>query len=344
MTADPALERLPAEILDPYDGFAARLREVPYSWEAEGLSVSGNFYYLPFGGDGNVTVADFVTFIYHKIIYFCVPRSECVAALDLSFKKKDMRYVMDLHDKAKALFVRAKNSRKTSGEPGELVLFTLNERVLSAPQIACKMSLKTSTKMHVHGSDSIHATVSKSGDGIVIIWGESKLHKDLSSALDDICESLGNFIKIENGENQRQRDIEIIKQFPNVLDEKLKELIIDSMDPYSDASNKRQEVYSCLVAYSEPRLPALAKDAKIDREQAFQEFYTKRIETACALFANKIKAGGLSSLVIHFFLIPFPDVMDFRKDFFTKLGVNIDDFDTNAASKVNVSPNGSASS
>lgn len=61
------------------------------------------------------------------------------------------------------------------GEPGELIAFVILEAFFQAPQIACKMYLKTNENMPVHGS--VHIKFDESKDSIEILWGESKLYQ-----------------------------------------------------------------------------------------------------------------------------------------------------------------------
>ena len=180
------LDNLLNDIKGNYDGFSARLREVRYDWVEDGLSVSGKFLYLAFR-DGHPTVDEFAKFIYDKIIPFWVSRKERRKKGEKYRETSDERHFQDLRDKASNLFIKAHNSRKTGGEPGELILFILLEAILKAPQIACKMYLKTSERMPVHGSDSIHVTSGTQEGSICLIWGESKLYQQLPSALDDVC-------------------------------------------------------------------------------------------------------------------------------------------------------------
>jgi hypothetical protein len=227
----------------------------------------------------------------------------------------------ELMDKAKNLFINVKQSRKTSGEPGELILFMLLEECLKAPQLTCKMSLKTSEQMPVHGSDAIHIMRGSQEGSICLIWGESKIYQQLSTALDEVCNSVSGFLDEKEGRNARDRDIDIIKEHMDVEDPVLRRALLDYFDPYSEAGNNLEEAYACFVGFDYSSVyRQLASMAPNKREEFFKEEYLKRIKTACQLFGEKLKYRGLSHLRIYYFLIPFPSVEDFRTKFFHHLG------------------------
>jgi hypothetical protein len=182
-------------------------------------------------------------------VYFCLPRKERQRQLDKFAEKNDLRHLQDMFDKAKRLLIQAKEQKKTLGEPGELILFILLETMLKAPQIACKMYLKTSEEMPVHGSDGIHLAFDEPTKTLTLYWGESKIYSDLSKALDEVCSSITAFTTQKNGKAPRYRDIDILKDHMDVQDEATREAILEYFDPYSEKHNKLREVYACFVGF-----------------------------------------------------------------------------------------------
>jgi hypothetical protein len=317
-------EQLLNSIKGNYDGFNARFQEVTYNWVEKDITVSGNFFYPSFLINGQPSIPEMVDYLYHRIIPFCIPEIERQKA-DIKYNEtKDYRYSMELCDQAKNLFVQARKSQKTSGEPAELLLFILLEAVLKAPQIACKMYLKTNRNVPVHGTDSIHARIGTLGNNLLIIWGESKMYQELDAALDKICESLLSFITKTQGHAPRDRDIEIMKSNLNITDPKLQKAILDHFDPYSEKSNKREEMFACLVLYDGPIYKNVSGKTIDELENNFKAQYGQTIEEACKLFGTKLRDSDLCHCRIHFFLIPVPQVAEVRKIFFERLGVNDD--------------------
>lgn len=119
-------EELKKALEFPHDGIDARLRTLSYNWIEKGLTVSGNFHYLAFR-DGQPSVDEFAKFIYDRIVYFCLPRRERQRQLNKFEEKKDLRHLQDMFDKAKRLLIKAKEQKKTLGEPGELILFVFSK-------------------------------------------------------------------------------------------------------------------------------------------------------------------------------------------------------------------------
>lgn len=303
-----------------YTGFNARFKELKYNWCIKDIDVEGNFYYLTFK-DGKVSLDDFIDFIYYKVINFCVPAKERNRLRKLYLETNDDRYIFELTDRARNLFVKSIQQQTTTGEPGELILFILLEAVLNAPQLACKMHLKTNVNMPVHGSDGIHVSYNDTNGELTLYWGESKLYQKLPNALDQVCESIGSFVNEDGGVKPRDRDIQIIKDHIAIDNEKAKDEILKYFDPYEEQSNSINERFACFVGFDFNKLSSAGKMDKKDIEKYFEAEYLKRIETACKLFEEKIRKNNIHKLKYTFFLIPFEDVEEVRTKFLRKLGV-----------------------
>ena len=313
-------DSLSTAIKGTYEGFQTRLIEVPYEWKCDKTNVSGKFFYLSFR-DGTPSVSEFAEYVYHRIIPYCLPRAIRAEKDEKYSQTHDVRFIHELTDQARNLFISAKKSQKTSGEPGEVILFMLLEAIIRAPQIACKMFLKTSENMPVHGSDSIHLTMGDTKGSVRLIWGESKLYGELSDALDAVCGSLRDFLDDKSGRSSRDRDIDIIRDYMDVS-EQLKPLLLKYFDPYEPQSNLREEAFACLVGFDYTTYQKLEGSSAEEKESHFQREYSARIHSACELFCEKLKKTGLDKLRIYFFLIPFPDLLDFRSQFFQRLGIS----------------------
>lgn len=328
----PAPPELLEAVKGVYEGIDTRIREVPYEWNENDLTVSGKFFYLSFR-DGAPTIDEFVEYIYWKVIPFCIPRAERRKKMDKLMATQDERYMHELTDQARNLFIKAREKAKakaaeegrdaasTTGEPGELILFILLEGILKAPQLACKMYLKTSEDMPVHGSDSVHLSKGSTADSVRIIWGESKLYQQLSSALDEICKSISGFLSDAEGRTNRDRDIDILKDHMDVEDPEFRNALLKYFDPYEDEGNLREESFACFVGFDYSAFSTLSATTRQERESVFLEKYRERIASACTLFGTKLRASNLSHLRIDFFLLPFPDVDTLRAKFLTRLGV-----------------------
>ncbi len=284
------------------------------------IKVDGTFLYFTFK-DRKPSIELFVDFLYPKLVEFCIPRDKREKLIQKYHDTKDIRYMTELIDSARNLFIKANKTLKRAGEPGELILFMILECFLKAPQIASKMYLKTSEAMPVHGTDGIHIRYSKSKDKLYLYWGESKLYQQLSTSLDEICDSISGFNKFKDGRTPRQRDIDILKSHPSLNSQEEKDELLDYFDPYTKESNKLEERYCCLSGFDFSfynNLDGLTDD---ELEGKFIEAYSERIRTAYNLFSDKVKSANLQNFHFHLVLLPFENVAEFRQLFFKKLGI-----------------------
>ncbi len=309
-----------------YSGIEHRVCEIKDKFDFDpSLRVSGRFFYLTFR-DKTPTEKEFAKYIYDKIIRYCIPRSKIQVAKQKYDETGDERFLTDLHDEAKNLFVKSVKDRGAQlGEPGELIAFIILEAFFKAPQIACKMFLKTSEKMPVHGSDSVHIRMSDDGKKLELFWGEAKLYSELSTALDNALNSISDFI---NGKKDsadprvpRDRDIDIIKNHPNVESEEMKSALIKYFDPYESESNYWKEIYTCMVGFDFALYSQLKDLPEKDVADYFRNNYIERIKSACKLFEKKIKSFNLKELEFAFVLLPFKSLENFRDEFYKLLGI-----------------------
>lgn len=301
-------------------GFTTRLVELDIDWKPALPRISGRFYYLSFK-DGIATAEDFIKFLRRQVVPFCIPRSERerVERRIRADYKSNIHLYEELHEKAAKLFVRAKKSKKTSGEPGELVLYLLLEHALKAPQIVSKMYLKTSQNMPVHGTDGIHLGYDQATDVLSVYWGESKMYNSLSDALTSALESVAVFT---NEGSMREREIEVLLDHGDVgkLAQDFKEKVICFFDPYNEKSLKTREVHGCFLGFDYSVYNKLSSMPPDEVESFFRGRYENRIQTACELIEKRIGDRGLADVNFTFFLLPFKSVQEFREQFLGALG------------------------
>ncbi len=305
-----------------YEGIEHRICEISTKLTRNPeVNLKGKFFYLTFRNN-KITEKEFAKFIYDKIIRYCIPRKKFSEAIKNLEKTDDERFVMDIHDQARNLFIHSVNEKGAQlGEPGELIAFIILEYFFNAPQIACKMFLKTSEKMPVHGSDSVHIRFSGEDNKLELIWGEAKLYQNLSDGLENALESIFSFVDINNGRSSRDRDIDIIKDMPDVESEEMQEELCRYFDPYSEESNNWKEVFCCLVGFDYSLYSNIKGNSAKEIEEYFKKEYLKRIDTAHRLFEKKIKDKNLTELEFLLILLPFQSLNNFRKEFFKLLGL-----------------------
>lgn len=311
-----------------YSGLSSRLRQIDFVWATNGIPAEGTFCYLAFR-DGQITQDEFVDFVYSRIIDFCLPREKVRKARD-AVAAGDTKPMLDLVDEAKSLFLHAKKKNPRSGEPGEVVLFTLLEGLVNAPRLVAKMRLKTNPNMEVHGSDAIHIKYEAASETLTIFWGEAKLYGELSAALDQIAASVKGFREYNPDTNgdQRSFDIALVQSHPDLEAPQAratKDALLAYFDPYTEYSNKVREVHACLAIWDWEFCKSVSTVAPDKAEEVFKTKYLERIKSACSLFIDKVKKHGLDKCRFHFFLIPVLDVTEFRRRFCAKVGLPFDD-------------------
>lgn len=251
-------------------------------------------------------------FLRRKLPHFCLPRHEVQSAYAAT-TAEDFAAIDECIEKARNLLITARKAQKRAGEVGELILFLFLEHVLGAPRIACKMSLKTSGNVPVHGSDAIHAKL-VSGH-LKVLWGESKVYGRLNSALSELKASILTFLEPseETGSPPRQRDVEIIRDHLEVEDKTMRSALLDYFDPYHINSNELREGFGCLLIF----------DASLyDGDEAERE--EKWIEENVDALVNTVQDLLIdlpSKYDFDVFLLPVAAVADLRKAFFRRIGV-----------------------
>ena len=308
-----------------YTGIEHRICEIKTTINpCSDVQINGRFFYLTFRNK-KITEQEFAKFIYDKIVRYCIPRKKYNEAVAKFIESGDERFLNDLHDQARNLFVKSmKKHGAQLGEPGELIAFVILEAFFNAPQIACKMFLKTSEKMPVHGSDSVHVKLMEN-DQLELIWGEAKLYEKLSDAFDKAINSVDEFVNgkpDEAGRTPRDRDIDIIKDMPDVDNPKIKEALLEYFDPYEKRSNEWKELFFCLVGFDYSLYSKLQGSSNEEVENYFKQKYMERITTAVSLFETKIKEKNLNDLEFILVLLPFENLENFRSEFSKLLGTS----------------------
>ncbi|MEM7540516.1 MAG: DUF1837 domain-containing protein [Pseudomonadota bacterium] len=299
----------------------ALVRELKFDWEISGDRLQGRFFYLKFS-DRLPAQRDLVAFLYQYIIYYCLPYAEIQDAEAKYLLNNDLSVFQDLADKARRLFVRAREQESISGEPSELLLFALLELVIAAPQVVSKMGLKTSGMMHFHGVDGIHAKLDDDGETLILLWGEAKAHKGFSSALNDALDSITNFHSVAGTGVPRERELQIVHDHFSLAtnDLAIRKKFFDYLDPYSNRTTEKIEAHACLLCFDFGIYETIATGDKSKIEDEFKDRYERRVATAKTLIENKVSGHPiLEDLNLWFFLFPFKSIDDFRNEFNQRL-------------------------
>lgn len=326
--ATTGLESLEAALnllLGLHTGFDARVRLVPCQ-PIEGFPrVRSHFHYLSFR-DGLPAIDEFLDYLKWQMVPFCLPRRDRLRVKQMVDATNDVaersRLIVGEFEKARELFIKAQKQQKKAGEPGELILFVLLEWALRAPQLISKMYLKTSTEMPVHGSDGIHVGMDSDGKTLLLFFGESKLHADLSGGLSAAFDSIKEF-REEDG--KEKREIDIVRDHMNLGEDQqtLKQALLEYLDPYTgkEKANLRRHVFACFLGFDYDKYAEVRKLSPEKVEEEFCKLFQQRIGDALGMIKSRLGKDGMDVVNFEFFLIPFPSVEEFRKAFFKHTGI-----------------------
>lgn len=292
-----------------------RIGTVEKAWESDQYKISGRFFYVRFR-DGTPTIDELVEIAYLRMIHFCIPRHRIDEALAEIQRTGAVDSMMALSAEARDLFIKTYEESGRSGELGEILLYMLTEWVLNAPIVACKMYLKTSQQMPVHGADGVH--LGYENDKLILYWGESKLHQKLASALTDIAASIAGFT---NNGTLYKNEIRLIKENLNIseLNEATRLELKKYFNPYAEESNNLVNAYVCLAGFDTTLYEKALTSTYQCSEKEFLRLYQTRINKACAQITQKTVESKLHELRFTYFLLPFPSVDEARQRFQKRL-------------------------
>ncbi len=304
-------------MLGDHSGLAARIRTLDHTLASGHAQTRVSAHYLAFR-DGRPTLDELISALEPKLVGFCLPRSEINAAIDPSTPatpQEVLERISALAGRARRLFIKTRVATGRSGEAGELLLYLLTEWVLAAPQLIAKMSLKTNAQMPVHGSDGIHVRYDETERTLLLFWGEAKVHQSITQAVAAAANSMGTFYR-----DQLAAEIVLVKAHHHMADlpTEAREVLLDYLDPYSEQSNSRKDVSTCLIMFDfDAALEALPA---AEREGIFRTALDRAIEKAIRDFDAAATAAGIQQHNVELFFLPVPSVEKFRQAFQKLIG------------------------
>lgn len=260
-------------------------------------------HFVAHDANGQVAYTQLAEQMVDAVVDYCIPRKMIEEADREAKETKSQAPHGRLNRRARSLFVDADGT----GEGGELLLYLLTEQILGYPQILAKMDLKTSSNMHYHGSDGVHASFA--ADGILdLFWGESKLYNDTSKAFSDCFESLAPFIDPTSNGSERHNDILLLNGHLDAGQEELSKNLIRYFDSKNPESLRVRWNGVCLVGFDLEDYP---NTEKMTAEVVAQ--LEKKLKSWHSSVQHRIKKHKLEMINIEVFCVPFPSVDAMRK-------------------------------
>lgn len=240
-------------------------------------------------------------------------------ALSRQFKEQYKDRPATLSKKARESF---KDWKKNTGELGEFLLFCFLEGHLKAPKVLSKYELKTSANMHVHGSDGVHY-LRLSKHKYQLIFGESKLYKNLIDGLREAFKSIHDFKNEVNDDGNPTSGIPFEKSLisENIDkeslndDEKtfLKRLVYPTNETGDNAFDV-DDAFGIFVGFEIADYSKQQKELKNDKfreyiDQSIRDAVNKRVEK----ISEYIDRNELYGHVFYIYVLPFKKIDDDRK-------------------------------
>lgn len=311
ITSAPLAEALQRLARGAPNAFAGLLHDVESEAVVDGTKVTAHCHCLKLDGNGRPRVQELVQFVADLVLEYAIPRKEIRdAEKDLATTRSPQKIVR-LQKQAEALFT----DLAKSGEGGELLLFALAERLLRLPQLICKMSLKTNTRMHIHGADGLHVGADPKTGKLLLYWGESKIYHDVTRAIHDCLSSVGPML---SAYYPGQRDLQLLQRHADLDDEALETAFKKFLDPHSEEFNSLEFRGLCLVGFdceAYPKEPCATDVAAIAQEIA------RTLPGWKDHIRKYLAEEELNAFAMHFLFVPFPSAEDFRQRLREELGI-----------------------
>lgn len=319
----PGAEGLPATsqgpLADALSGLArgtatsltGLLHDVESHVTVDGTLVTAHCHCLKLDGNGRPRVEGLVKVITEHVLDYAIPRTQIREAYEEFQKTRSTQKLVRLTEEARSLFTDLENS----GEGGELLLFALAEKLLKLPQLICKMSLKTNTRMHVHGADGLHAGADPSTGNLVLYWGESKIYGDVTGA---VRECLASIRPMLTEYSSGQRDLQLLQRHADLDDPALEAALKKYLDPDSNEYNSLEFRGLCLVGFDCDAYPTEPSTTQL---AAMVAQIGQLVPRWRGHVRRRIGEERLEAFAMHFLLVPFPSAEGFRQLLREQLGI-----------------------
>ena len=205
-----------------------------------------------------------------------------------------------------------------SGEVGELLLFFLLEAAIGAPQVVCKMELKTNPADEVKGTDGIHIKWDARDDHLDVYLGEAKMYQDIGGAMTDALKSIQSLY----ADDRMDDELHLVTSHFKHLDEQFKEKVTSWVNRET-AESECHIIHACLIGWDWNQYARLESE----RGALFAEFEQKYRQYSVSigkLLEKRFTDYSYRHLSFHFLFLPFGSVGKFRRAFYKELlGVSL---------------------
>ena len=272
---------------------------IAHSWENQTVDV--RLIYLPCTEDGCDTISLFTIIKKYLMSNFVFSHAQIQKKLEINKPESEE----ELFKKA----VRFISKKTAHGELGELLLFTLLEVYLGAPKILSKVSMKSSTKMPVHGADAVHAQYVN--NQLRLYLGESKLYTSFKKAVYKAADS------ISTSRINYEHEFDLIEthmSFPEITKDLERELIT-ILNPFEEHFDHASIMhFPCFIGFAEPNC-FLDKDTYLD-------IYKKIALEYMNFYFSSLQNKQIDCQKTTLLMLPFSSISEVVKEFVFHMGIN----------------------
>lgn len=227
----------------------------------------------------------------------------------LNYKRMldDPSLIMEVASKVASQF---RKPETTSGEGGEVILYSLLEGHLGAPKILSKMELKTSSDHYVHGSDGVHL-LRVNDNTFQLIFGESKMYGDAGTAGASAKRGIKAAFKSIAKVHDERFDFDTWLVDSELLKEELDPAKLEALSAIilpSDGNSgvKKHNAFGIFVSYEVDVSDLKTEDMELDEIEAeLRKRATEALEAEHDLIRKEIKNRGLGIYPFHIYAVPF---------------------------------------
>jgi hypothetical protein len=217
---------------------------------------------------------------------------------------------VELSQKARGKFIDYINNK--GGELGELLLYCFLESHLKAPKILSKLELKTSTNHYVNGADGVHYLKLEDGN-YQLIFGESKIEKNLTHGLTNAFKSINEFKEEVNANGDRKSGINYEKSLisDNIEREfsgEEKEFIKNIVYPVRQNDYKVDDAFGIFTGYEITVSSENKRLSNSDFRKKIKEEIKKKIEGKLQHIQGKIDKHNLQGHNFYIYILPFTEL------------------------------------
>jgi hypothetical protein len=278
----------------------------------DGVSFDGprtqlRFHHLHYHADERPMVRELAEELTNHLIQFCMSERR----FPRPHTDHDLADIQRFEREARRMLRRT----KTGGEAGEMLLYFFMEAVLKAPQVVCKMELKNNPRVEVLGSDGIHLRWDAAASVYDVFFGEAKLEQTAAAAIRNAAKSITRF----HSERRREAEIHLVTAQFKYLDTSGQEIAAQLSRSEEIGAGLRTN-HACLLGFDCANYDNAVGNDFREIEKDFLRAHTGEMGALRQLIEEKFRPLAWTKARFEIFVLPFPTVDEFRKEFEKAVG------------------------